>query len=235
MEKLFPEEKNNSTPKGKIDPQIIKKFSKHLSGPLTDLVNSAITGAWPTIFKEEIFTPVPKTFPQLDIDNLKDITGLFTFHNIAEKVIEELMINDMKAKLDPSQYFNQKGMGVQHYLINMLDRIWVALDSRGEVKAEITTYVDWKQAFPRQCPIIGINAFIACCVRPALIPVHISYFQGRKMCIKWKGIYSKQQNLNGGGSQGSLLQNIEYLAQSNYSADMVHVNHRFKFMDDLTA
>ena len=48
-------------------------------------------------------------------------------------------------------------------------------------------------------------------------------------------IYSKQRYLNGGGPQGSLLGNIEYLAQSNDSADTVHVNDRFKFMDDLTA
>ena len=112
VEKLLSEIKTNkSTPKGDIEPKIIKKFSKHLSGPLTDLINSAITqGAWPTIFKEEIVTPVPKTFPQKDIDDLRDITGLFTFNKIAEKVIGELMINDMKAKLDPSQYSNQKGI-----------------------------------------------------------------------------------------------------------------------------
>ena len=57
-------------------------------------------------------------------------------------------------------------MGVQHYLINMLDRILVALDnnSKGEVKAVIATYVDWKQALPKLCPMLGIDAFIACCV-----------------------------------------------------------------------
>ena len=57
------------------------------------------------------------------------------------------MISDMKAKLDLSQYSNQKGMRIQHYLINMFDRILVALDniSGGEVKAVIATYVDWKQ------------------------------------------------------------------------------------------
>ena len=44
-----------------------------------------------------------------------------------------------------------------------------------------------------------------------------------------------QWNLNGGGPQGSLLGKIEYRAQNNDSAHMVHVDDRFKSMDDLTA
>ena len=239
VEKLLSELKTNiSTIKGDIEPKIIKRFSKQLSGPLTNIINSAITkGAWPNILKEEIVTPSPTTYPQKDIEDLRDITGLFTFNKIAGKVIGELMIQDMKTKLDPSQYANQKGIGIQHYLINMLNRVLVALDnnSRGEVKAVIATFVDWKQAFPRQCPRMGIDAFIACGVRPALIPLLISYFQDRKMRIKWKGIYSNQRDLNGGGPQGSLLSNLEYLAQSNDSADMVNIEDRFKLVDDLTA
>ena len=52
----------------------------------------------------------------------------------------------MKAKLDPSQYANQKQIGIQHYLVKMLNRILVALDSnsKGEVKAALATFVDWK-------------------------------------------------------------------------------------------
>ena len=88
----------------------------------------------------------------------------------------------MKEKLDPVQYANQKGIGIQHYLITILNRILLAIDynSKGEVKAVIATFVDWKQAFPRQCPKKGIDAFITCGVRPALIPLMISYLQNQR-------------------------------------------------------
>lgn len=88
----------------------------------------------------------------------------------------------MKAKLDPKQFANQKGIGIQHYLVCMLNRILTALDNRsnGEVKAVIATLVDWKQAFPRQCPKLGIEAFLAVGVRPSLIPMLVNYFQNRK-------------------------------------------------------
>ena len=45
-----------------------------------------------------------------------------------EKILANLMIEDMKEKLDPSQYGNQKGISIQHYLINMIYRILIAID-----------------------------------------------------------------------------------------------------------
>ena len=228
---------NKSTPRDDIPPKIIKDFAVHISIPLTKLINSSIReGIWPDIFKGETVTPVPKSFPQKTSEDLRDITGLLTFNKIAEKSIGELIISDMKEKLDPSQYANQKGIGIQHYLINMLNIIFKALDSgsKGEVKAVIATFVDWKQAFPRQCPKLGISAFIACGVRPALIPLLINYFQNCKMKIKWKGVYSRIRKLNGRGPQGALFGILEYLGQSNDNAYMVNTEDRFKFVDDLT-
>ena len=46
-----------------------------------------------------------------------------------EKLLAELMISDMAAKLDPAQYGNQKGISIQHYLINMIHRILDVLDN----------------------------------------------------------------------------------------------------------
>ena len=142
----------------------------------------------------------------------------------------------MKAKLDTTQYANQKGISIQHYLVNMLNRILTTLDNtyKGEAKAVLATLVDWKQAFPRHCPKLGIEAFIEVGVRPALIPMLINYFQNRKMIVKWKGIFSTMRALKGGGPQGGTFGILEYLSQSNDNADMVNKDDRFKFVDDLT-
>ena len=147
-----------------------------------------------------------------------------------------MMIDDMKEKLDKRQFANQKGVGINHYLIQMLNRVLGALDnnSKGEIKAVLATFVDWKQAFPRQCPKLGVSAFIDCGVRPSLIPLLVNYFQNRRLRIKWKKIYSTQRKLNGGEPQGALLGILEYLAQSNDNANMVDPEDRFKFVDDLT-
>ena len=142
----------------------------------------------------------------------------------------------MKESQDPSQYGNEKGLSVQHYLINMINKILIALDrnNKQEAYAVIANLYDWSQAFDRQCPKLIIESFIENGVRPALIPVLINYFQGRKMYVKWHGLVSQERLLPGGGPQGSSVGLISYMSQSISSAQFVPSDLRYKFVDDLT-
>lgn len=183
--------------------------------PLAETINASIQqGCWPDILKLEIVTPVPKVFPPKDVNDLRNISGLLNLDKIAEKIISKMMIEDMKNQIDPSQYANQKGLGINHYLIKVIDKILKAVDSNSkkEAVAVLATLVDWKQAFPRQCPKLGIKSFIENGVRPALIPMLINYFQGREMKVKWKGSLSTSRELKGGGPQGSTFGIWEYLS-----------------------
>ena len=118
----------------------------------------------------------------------------------------------------------------------MLHRILLAVDksSRRETVAVIANMIDWNNAFPRQCPKLGVESFIKNGVRPALIPVLVNYFQDRVMSVKWHGCRSAPIRIHGGGPQGATLGILEYLSQSNNNADFVKVSERFKFVDDLT-
>ena len=102
-------------------------------------------------------------------------------------------------------------------------------NSRRDIFAVIANLIDWNNAFPRQCPKLGIESFIKNGVRPSLIPVLMNYFQDRKMSVKWHGCRSVPRQINGGGPQGAYLGIIEYLSQSNNNADCVDVQDRFKF------
>ena len=139
-----------SNVKGDVPARILKQFAGELSRPVTVVINSSLRqGIWPNIYKLEIVTPVPKVFPPMDIEQLRNISGLLNLDKVAEKLISKLMISDMKVKMDPSQYANQKGLSINHYLIKFIDRILEALD-KGESCAVLATLVDWKQAFPRR-------------------------------------------------------------------------------------
>ena len=118
----------------------------------------------------------------------------------------------------------------------MVDRILTALDnnSKGDVFAVVANLIDWSNAFPRQCPKLGIKSFIKNGVRPSLIPVLVNYFQDRQMSVKWHGCRSVPKTIKGGGPQGATLGLLEYLSQSNNNADNVEVEDRFKFIDDLS-
>ena len=223
-----------SSIKGDVPAQLFKHFGAELAKPVADVINSSIRqGIWPNIYKLEIVTPVPKVYPQKTIDDLRNISSLLNLDKVAEKLISKLIISDMKSKLDPSQYANQKGLSIDHYLIKFVDRVLETLD-KSESCAVLATLVDWKQAFSRQCPKLGVQSFLRNGVRPSLIPLLSNYFQGRKMKVKWRGRLSSERNLVGGGPQGSTFGIWEYLSQSNDNAQCVDKKDRFKWVDDLS-
>ena len=228
---------NKATVPGDFPAILIKQFAAYLAEPLCDVINTSIRrGEYPQIYKFEISTPVPKVHPPKTTSEIRNISGLLNFDKITEKLLSELIISDMSDSVDPSQYGNQKGVSIQHYLIKMIHRILTALDnnSRKEIFAVIVNLIDWNNAFPRQCPKLGIESFMKNGVRPGLIPVLINYFQDREMTVKWHGCHSLPRKVNGGGPQGATLGLLEYLSQSNNSADMVSESDRFKFIDDLS-
>ena len=97
------------------------------------------------------------------------------------------MISDMKVKADPSQYGNEKGTSIQHYLIKLIHRVLTALDNntRRETFAAVANLIDWNSAFPTQCPKLGVESFMKNGVRDSMIPLLINYFQDRHMSVKW--------------------------------------------------
>ena len=149
---------------------------------------------------------------------------------IAEKIISEFIITDMK--VDLSQYGNKKGVSINHYLVNLINKILTALDnnSTSEAVAVLVEMIDWSRAFDRQCPKLGIESFIKNGVRLELIPILISYFQDRKMRVKWHGELSRERDLPGGGPQGATIGILEYVSQSTSNVDFLDNDLQFKYI-----
>ena len=142
----------------------------------------------------------------------------------------------MEKTRDVSQYGNQKKMGVNHYLINMIHQILLSVDSNTKLEkfAVFCSFIDWKQAFDRQCPTLGVQSFVRNGVRNSIIPILTNYFKNRKMIVKWHGVESSTRKMNGGGAQGSLWGILEYLSQSNDNTKFIDPKKKFKFIDDLS-
>ena len=188
------------------------------------------------MFKSEIVTPVPKVAAPKNRDDLRNISGLMNLNKVMEKLVCPLIVEDMKSSLDKSQFANQPGLSTQHYLIKLIDRILSVTDScsKGESVAVLATMIDWKKAFPKMDHTLGVKSFIKNGVRASLIPILASFFERRSMRVAWRGKLSSERPLPGSGPQGSSWGILEYLSQSNDSADCVPESDRAKFMDDLT-
>jgi hypothetical protein len=228
---------NTSTVLNDIPAKIIKEFACELAKPLTDVINTMVSlGQYPNIWKIEIVSPVPKVYPTVLLNDLRKIAGLKNFSKIAEKIISKWLISDMSDLRDKSQYGNEKGVSVNHYLIKMIHEILTSVDTNtsNEKFAVICTMIDWKQAFDRQCPKLGVESFMRNGVRKSLVPLLVNYLQDRKMFVKWMGELSDMKELNGGGPQGALWGILEYLSLSNDNTNYINPKDKFKFIDDLS-
>ena len=228
---------NKSTPTNDVPAKIFKRFSEQLCVPIAFLINECIEqGSWPRFLKREIVTPVPKVGNPKSIDDLRKISGLLMINKIMEKVICAYLVEDLKKKLDKSQYANQKGQSINHYLVTLVDRILKALDgaSKSESTAVLATLLDWSKAFDRQDATLAIKSFQENGVRPCLIPLLISFFEDREMIVKWHNVRSSLRNLPGGSPQGASLGIWSFLSQTNDNPENTDSDNIFKFVDDKT-
>ena len=119
-------------------------------------------------------------------------------------------------------------------IVFLLDRILKLLDQQPDRSAVIAASVDWMAAFDQQDPTIAIRKFIELGVRPSLIPLLISYLSDRRMKVRFNGEESDFLSLIGGGPQGTLIGQLEYLVLSNDNAEIVSPDDRYKYINDLT-
>ena len=71
-------------------------------------------------------------------------------------------------------------------------------------------------------------------VRPSIIPILVSYLDGRRMRVKFNGEESDVIPLIGGGPQGTLIGQLMYLVQTNENVSNISPDDRFKYIDDLS-
>ena len=233
LEQLLKLKSKKATAPDDIPAVILKEYAEYVCVPLCHLLNSCVMrGEYPRIGKMEAQTPIPKEFPILNIDMLRNISILKNF----DKMAASIMVSDMKEKMDLAQYGNCRGVSVQHYLMTMIHTILMKLDNnkKGDTFAVVAALIDWKQAFPRQCPTLGVQSWIQNGVRPALIPLLTDFFRDRVMSVRWHGVTSTQRTLSGSGPQGSTLVLLEYLSQSNHNTRNIDPKLKYKWLDDLS-
>ena len=206
-----------------------------LAEPVTNIFNSCLNKSqYPQIWKQEWVTPVPKVMNPKEIKDLRKIACTSDFSKLFEGFLKDWILEDIGEKLDIGQYGGKKGIGTEHMIVCLLDRILKLLDQNPDRSAVVATCLDWAAAFDRQDPTIAVKKFLELGVRPSLIPLLISYLSDRSMKVKFNGEESDLVDLVGGGPQGTLLGQLEYLVYSNDNADMVSPNDRYKYIDDLT-
>jgi hypothetical protein len=69
-------------------------------------------------------------------------------------------MEDVSGNIDIGQFGGQPGIGTEHMIVCLVDRILKLLDRNSDRSAVIMTSLDWSAAFDRQDPTIAIQKFI---------------------------------------------------------------------------
>ena len=227
--------KKSATVKNDIPMKLLCQFSSEISIPLCHIINFMFEkGDYPNLWKNEFITPIPKVFPSKSESDLRPISGVLNFAKIADKIISSYIIQDMEPHRDRAQYGNEKGLSINHLLVQMIHQILKAVDhnSASEKKAVIWSMIDWSKPFENQSHKLGVDSFIRNGVRNSLIPLLINFFSERKLQVKWNKMYSSSKNVTGGGPQGITAGILEYISQSNGNFSFLPNDEIFKYIDD---
>jgi hypothetical protein len=167
------------------------------------------------------------------LNDVRKIASTSDYSKIFEHQLLEWILNDISSKLDKRQYGGRKGVGTEHLLITLIDRIKQALDKPESLSMILSSY-DWKGAFDRVDPTNVITKLILLGVRSSLVEVLIDFLNERKMLVKMNGKTSTNLDLIGGGPQGSIIGQLLYIIASNDVADSIEDDNKFKYIDDLS-
>ena len=227
--------KTKSTLPIDLPEKIRKECAVFLATPLTLIFNNClISSTYPTIWKQEWVTPVPKIPCPQGLSDLRKISCTSDFSKLYESYLKNWIMEDIAQNIDIGQFGGQAGIGTEHMLVCFVDRILQLLDEATNKRAVIAMSLDWANAFDRQDPTIAVKKFLDLGVRPSLVPLLASYLSDRTMKVKFNNEMSEIYRLIGGGPQGTLIGGIEYIVQSNDNADIVPEEDRFKYIDDLS-
>ena len=178
---------------------IRKEFSLELTTPLVNIYNTCLNqGIFPNIWKQELVTPVPKMEYPKEIKDTRKISCLSDYCKVFEGFLKKWILDDISKSESFSQFGGKKGIGAEHMLVCMVDRILKLLDTREGRALVISSQNDWANAFDRQDPTKKVQKFIWMEIRPSLIPVLIDFLSGRSMEIKYNGKQAGPFKLVGG-------------------------------------
>jgi hypothetical protein len=202
---------------------------------MTEILNECLReGKFPKAWRMEYVSPVPKNVPQLKTcKDVRKIASTSDYAKVFESLLRTWIVQDIGSKVHINQFAGKKGVGVEHMIVLLMDRVLQLLDAPG-MSAVVLAAVDWMGAFDRQDPTITVNKLIKMGVRASIIPIIMEFLEDRQMQVRFNTAKSKWHSLVGGTPQGSWNGQNCYIVASDDNADFVNEEDQYKYCDDLS-
>ena len=142
---------------GDIFPHLVVKHANAISIPLTRIFNLAFSQEkWPTIWKTEFVTPIPKVTAPTSYNELRNISCTVLF----SKILEYFVLRKAKEEIQTreNQFGGLAGSSTNHYLVSAWDKILSSLEG-GDQEAVNLISIDFAKAFNTMSHTACISAF----------------------------------------------------------------------------
>ena len=210
-----------------------KEVSVELVKPLTNIINACLNqGRWPALWIREWVCPVPKVPEPQVLKDVHKVACTSNYNKVLESFTKDWILEDIAGKLDIAQYRGKKGVGPEHMVVALMDRILSLLDRNSSRSAVLKTRADWDSAFDRGNPTSTILKFLKLDSRPPIVPLLQDFLSGRTCSVWYNSAESSLISLVGGIQQGSLIETDAYLVTSDNCADVVEPEDKFWYIDD---
>ena len=155
------------------------------------------------MWRREWCTPVPKPKDGSELktcDDVRKVASTSDFSKIFELFLRGWVTEDIGASIDKNQFAGKKGIGTEHLVVKLVDRVLSLLDKPG-MRAVVSAAVDWASAFSRTDPTKTVTKLINMGLRPSLVSVIIKFLENRQMSVNFNDQESFLFSLVGGGPQ----------------------------------
>ena len=187
---------------GDIFPSLVNRVAPWIASPLANIYNTISRDhCWPTDWKTEFVTPIPKKPMPETPDDLRNISCTQFFSKVYESFCLAWLTD--QANVRSNQYGGVKGLSTEHFLVRLWQRTLENLDDSRA--GSLITSIDYSKAFNRLDFGCCLKALKEKGVSQELLNIIASFLSGRCMKVKVGNVFSRPRTVEGGVPQGSLL------------------------------
>ena len=226
--------KSTKTKLNSLPVWLFKRYAFIFCHIIVNLVNlSFSTGVFPTCLKDANITPIHKKGSKFDLHNYRPISTL----PYLSKVFEKLLNSRLKAfvcrhnLLSQAQHGFQQGQSTQSALLDLMDHLYNAVESRNYSMA---IFLDYQKAFDSIDQTILLRKLDRYGIRGIPLNLISSYLCNRRYRVCLNDYYSDYFTSTQGVPQGSILAPLLFNLFIN---DICYLSDSFKlvlYADDTT-